>query len=345
MSKIINELATIEVSDEAMKELDLGEIYHSFVESYRKLDDLKKFRTEYEKKNWLMRWWYNDKLREAHLDSAQVQAEFSKAIGQLMTISIMQSKWLAEQQTQLNEQQGKLKSQADGIEEHAGELQRQHQVLAEQSRNLEKLVHEYFELKGLTEDGARRLIEIANEIKSVKEGMAQEFSVRVREVKAQCNQIHMQMNALRTEISEEIRLHSEKTHACIAALRDEARDELASVEAGLRKEYQVAQQEMEGRIVAQAVLQRESVERQNAKNAELLMALDVLSEKIQKNTLITNEIQNELVSCARRQDEYKVAQVRFEKETSSRLNRLMLMIALVSGVMVIMLVCVAYILR
>lgn len=92
MSQIINELATIEVSNEVLQQLDVGGIYQSFSKNYRKLDDLKNFRTEYEKKNWLMRWWHNDKLRDAQLDSAEVQAEFSKTIGQLMMISIMQSK-------------------------------------------------------------------------------------------------------------------------------------------------------------------------------------------------------------------------------------------------------------
>ena len=144
MSQIINQLATIELSDEVLQGLDIGSIYQNFNKNYRNLDSLKNFKTEYEKKNAVMRWWHNDKLQDAQLNSAEVQAEFSKTIGQLMMLSIMQSKKLSEQQTQLNEQQGKLKSQADGIAEHAGELQNQHQVLAEQSEKLETLVHEYF---------------------------------------------------------------------------------------------------------------------------------------------------------------------------------------------------------
>lgn len=343
MSKIINELATIEVSNEVLEQLDVGGIYQSFSKNYQKLDDLKNFRSDYEKKNKLMRWWHNDKLRDAQLDSAEVQAEFSKTIGQLMMISIMQSKRLAEQQTQLNEQQGKLKSQADGIEGHAGELQKQHQVLAEQSTKLEKLVHEYFSLKGLTEDGARKLIEIANEIKATKESMLQEFSVRAHEVENQCVQLRMQMDSLSTEVSEQINLSVDQTQASIVVLQNETRDALSSMEAVLREEQLAAQQEMGEHVATQAAVQQESLVIQIAKNAEFLVSLDRLSEKIQENNFSISGTQKELAACVLQQDAYQVAQARFEKETSYRFKRLMLIIFLVAAGTVITLAVVAYI--
>ena len=74
MSEIINQLSSLEVSNEILHQLDVGGIYQSFSKNYRKLDDLKNFRSDYEKKNGLMRWWHNDKLRDAQLDSAEVQA-------------------------------------------------------------------------------------------------------------------------------------------------------------------------------------------------------------------------------------------------------------------------------
>ena len=345
MSQIINELATIEVSNEVLAQLDVGGIYQSFSKNYRKLDDLKNFRSDYERKNKLMRWWHNDKLRDAQLDSAEVQAEFSKTIGQLMMISIMQSKRLAEQQAQLNEQQGKLKSQADGIEEHADELQKQHQILAEQSTKMETLVREYFALKGLTEDGARRLIEIANDIKSTKEGMLQEFSVRDHEVENQCAQMHMQMDALSTDVSEQIQLSVEQTQVSMVVLQHETRDALSSVEAILRKEHLAAQQEMGERVAKQATFQQESLELQVAKNTEFLVSLNGLSEKTQANTVAIAGTQKELATCVFQQEAYQVAQVRFEKETSYRINRLMLIVALVSAITVITLSGLAHILE
>jgi hypothetical protein len=201
MSQIINELTTIEVSNDMLQQLNISEICKSFKENYERLGELKKFRTEYEKKNWLTRWWHNDKLQDAQLDSAEVQAEFSKAMGGLMILSILQSKGLSEQQMQLNEQQGKLRTQAEGIAAHTSKLQEQHQVLAEQSQKLEALVRDYFELKGLTEEGAQRLIEIAREVKIAKEQLSQEFASRANGLEAVCAEVKSRMEALSIQVS------------------------------------------------------------------------------------------------------------------------------------------------
>lgn len=212
MSQIINELATIEVSNEVVQELDLAGIYRSFSENYKKLGDLKNFRSSYEKHNRAMRWWHNDKLRDAQLDSAEVQGEFSKTIGQLMMISIMQSRKLTEQQALLNEQQHKLARQADGIAENAATLQGQHRKLAEQSIELKTLVEDYIALKGLTEDGMQKLVAIAKEIKATKESMVLHVDQRTQAIEAQCSDVAAQMQALSVALEE-------KTIACTTALR------------------------------------------------------------------------------------------------------------------------------
>ncbi len=342
MSQIINELAAIEVDNEALMDFDMDAIYQSFSKNYRKLDDLKQFRSNYEKKTRFMRWWHNDKLRDAELDSVAVQAEFSKAIGQLMVISILQSKDLAEHQEQLNEQQCKLMLQADGIERHAGELQQQHQVLSEQSKKLETLVHEYFALKGLTEDGANRLIEIANEIKATKNDMLQEFSVRADDMANHYAKMRMQMEALSTGVSEQITLISAKFETKTLELQNELRAALSSAESALRKEHLVTQHETEGRIAAQSVLQKKLHELQIAKNAEFLASMDALFVKLQENTSTIFEMKNEMSTHALQQSKYQVAQERFEKETSSRFNRLLLMVVTFSIVLVALICGVAY---
>jgi archaellum component FlaC len=202
MSRIIQELATINVSDDIINGLDLDGIYQSFSKNYRKLDDLKKFRSEHEQRNALMQWWHSDKLQNAQLNSAEVQAEFSKTIGQLMMISIMQSKKLTEQQSQLNDQQGILKTQADGIWTQAAKLQQQHQVLSQQSADLERLVKDYFALKGLTEQGAQRLIEIAAEIRSTKQSMLDEFAGRTQQVEAVCTAVTDELSVLKGSVAQ-----------------------------------------------------------------------------------------------------------------------------------------------
>ena len=258
MSQIINELATIEVSNEVLQHLDIAGIYQSFSKNYRKLDDLKNFRTEYEKKNGLMRWWHNDKLQDAQLDSAEVQAEFSKTIGQLMMISIMQSKKLSEQQTQLNDQQGKLKTQADGIAKHADKLQEQHQVLADQSKKLETLVREYFDLKGLTEEGAQKLIEIAHEAKATKSQMLQEFASHTKGVEAVCAEVQSHMESISAQIDARIHLSEEKTQKDISGIQRDTREALASFESSQNVYQKTVQNALNQGLEQLAKSQREA---------------------------------------------------------------------------------------
>jgi hypothetical protein len=319
MSQIINQLATIELSDEVLKGLDIGSIYQNFNKNYRNLDSLKNFKTEHEKKNAVRRWWDNDKLQDAQLDSAEVQAEFSKTIGQLMMLSIMQSKKLSEQQTQLNEQQGKLKSQADGIAEHAGELQNQHRVLAEQSEKLETLVHEYFELKGLTEDGAQRLITIAQEVKATKDGMLQEFATRTKNVEALCGEVATQMASVSSQANEQFRLSSEQTQSSIQALQKETRHELGA-------------------------FSTKFAEQDSAYQEKLRLIDGVLNAQTMRVTEVNNALSAQkdgLIACAKQQRNYQVKQVLFEKKISDRFNRLGIIVACSSVITLIMLFGIA----
>lgn len=279
MSEIITELAEIEVSNEVLQQMDIGEIYQSFRENFRKLGNLKQKRTEHEKKNLLMRWWHNDKLRDAQLDSAEVQAEFSKTIGQLMMISIMQSKKLSEQQAQLNDQQGRLKTQADGIAEHAGELQEQHQMLAEQSRRLETLVREYFELKGLTEEGAQKLIEIAREVKATKDQMLEEFALRANGVKTVCAEMQSRVESALAEIDERICRNEEITRAGIAGLQRDAREAKASYEASHRAYQDATQDALNLGLEKLARSQREAVAGLHTQQAALESRVSGLIEQ------------------------------------------------------------------
>lgn len=347
MSQIINELATIEVSNEVLQQLDLGGIYKSFSKNYKKLDDLKNFRSDYEKKNWAMRWWHNDKLRDAQLDSAEVQAEFSKTIGQLMMISIMQSKKLAEQQTQLNEQQSKLKTQADGIEEHAGELQKQHQVLAEQSAKLETLVHEYFALKGLTEDGAQKLIDIAKEIKATKEGMLQDFATRAKDVEVLCGDVMSRMTSLSAQVNEQLHHSAERIQSEIGALRQETQEELAANESALRSQQEAAQQamnqevakleqghcELEANLLGKhAALESslfgvsEKFEQQEAMHRDKFGLIEKeLGRQVARTTDVANDlskVEMELASFIRQQQIFQQALGSYQSDVTRRVKRL-----------------------
>lgn len=207
LSNITQELSTIEISPEIMHQLDIRQIYESFRSNYQKLDDLKKFRTEYERKNAVTRWWHNDKLRDAQLNSAEVQAEFSKTIGQLMVLSIAQSKKLVAQQNLLNNQQSKLQEQANTITRQTSKLQAQHQTLVEHSKTidaqhvkldqqqteLKKVMDAYFDLKGLDEDRLQKLVEIGKKAVAVE-----------KEVQATKNEILYSFQNHKKELSEQL---------------------------------------------------------------------------------------------------------------------------------------------
>ncbi|SFV17135.1 hypothetical protein [Pseudoduganella namucuonensis] len=331
MSQLINELARIEVSNDALQQLEVGNIYQDFSRNYRKLDDLKNFRSEYENKNRVMRWWHNDKLRDAQLDSAEVQAEFSKTIGQLMMISIMQSKKLAEQQSQLNSQQGDLKKQADGIAEHAGTLQQQHEVLAKQSEKLESLVKEYFDLKGLTEDGAQKLIEIAKEVRATKDGMLQQFAARAQDLEALHSDAVSRMASLSAEVDGRVVGIEKQIRSELAALDEETRQKLLASESALRNEHEAAQtavhqalstlrQDLQASVANQ--LEQEQAYKQKIESIE--GGLDTQASRMSDMANELTSLKTELAAYAQRQsaDQEKVATL--QQEFSDRLRKLSL---------------------
>lgn len=324
MSQLINEIATIDVSDETLRQLNLAGIYKDFVKNYRRLDDLKKFREGYEKDNWLIRWWHNDRLSDAQLDSAEVQAEFSKTLGQLMLVSIMQSKRLAEQQGQLNEQQVKLKVQAEGIADQAAEIKKQHYVLAEQSTKLEKLVNEYFALKGLTEEGAQRLIDIAQEVKSTKNQMLHEFDERTNGVEALCELLTSRVETVFADVNEKLHQSSEKMAAGMAEIRQGTRQMLEDNDIALRQEQQAAKQ---------------SAKQELDKLGQGLNEIDsILQTK-------SNLFETSLASVLEKQKAIEDTLSNFQRETSCSIKRLGYVIAGLSISLIAALCGIVYVLN
>ena len=169
MADVINQLATMDISENALIQVDMKNVLKHFQDTYKKLDDFKNVRTAHDQRGFFSRLLHNSEVKDAQLDAVEVQADFSKTIGQLMMISILQSKMLAGQQTLLNGQQVGLKAQADRIEENTKTIQFQQVELKEQAEKLQKLVKDYFALEGLTRNGAERLVLIAKEVKETKE--------------------------------------------------------------------------------------------------------------------------------------------------------------------------------
>jgi DNA repair exonuclease SbcCD ATPase subunit len=173
MNDLIQDIAKIEVPHDLLAQIDVNDVLLKFRNNFKRLDELKRARNEHEQRNALMRWWHNDKLKDAQLDAQELQAEFSKSLAQLMVISMMQSQKLAHQQDQIGSQQRDLKRQTERLESHTVLLDQQQQKLHIQAVELKNLVNDFFELRGLTQEGAKQLIAIASEVKGTRNELIQ----------------------------------------------------------------------------------------------------------------------------------------------------------------------------
>ena len=179
MSETITQIAKISIPEEILKQADLPVLFQRFQQLFHQLDHFKDVRNHVEAREWHEKFWCaltGDKtLENAQLDALQEQAEFSKAIGQLMVLSILMSRQLNEQQNTLAMQQDQIKKQTTNIGEHTKKLAKQNEELNEQSKMLEETFKQYLELRGLTQENVKTLYTVAQEVKSTKNELLQAF--------------------------------------------------------------------------------------------------------------------------------------------------------------------------
>lgn len=227
MHLIIREMANLPVSEEMLKDLDVPSLLRDFKNDYEKLGDLKQVRTKHEQRNAFSRWWHSDEMEDAELDAVELQASFSKKLGKLTVIALYQSQTLNQHQEELQLQQQEIKEQTSAIAAANETIKEQQALLADQQGKLQELIRDYFELKGLTINEAKKLIEIASEIKSTKSDLLtalaakQDEFVELREhveacVRKQAAQ-SLQMKEQREQINRALTDQNEKLADQIAA--------------------------------------------------------------------------------------------------------------------------------
>lgn len=182
VNKFVKSMANVAIPEDILQAVDMKGLLQDFSSDYQKLDDIKSARARHESRNFLSRWWNKSELENAKLDAVELQASFSKRLGQLMVLSVAQSKQLATQQEDLAIQQELINEQTQQLAESSDHIQRQQQELSEQNAKLEQLVNEYFELKGLTQEGAKQLIHIANEVKHTKDELLSSVDQQIIEI-------------------------------------------------------------------------------------------------------------------------------------------------------------------
>lgn len=182
LAKVVKTMSQVNIPQDLIDQVDMKALLEGFKKDYDELDGLKTAREKHEKRSFVGRWWNKDELEDAQLSAAELQASFSKKLGQLMVISVAQSQQLNLQQHDLSEQQHTIKRQTEKLARNDEELKEQQFNLEEQNNKLEKLVNDYFELKGLTQDGALKLIRIANDVKETRDSLIMSFEERMVEI-------------------------------------------------------------------------------------------------------------------------------------------------------------------
>ncbi|AYQ86779.1 hypothetical protein [Burkholderia gladioli] len=171
MTDLIHDFAKIEVPHDLLDQINIKEVLSEFRARFNRLGDLKRARNAHEERNWFARKWYQDEMDGAQLDAQELQADFAKSLAQLMVISLLQSQRLEQQQRQIGLQQDQIAEQTREIEQQTKEISGQQHVLEKQANDLRDLVEKYFELRGLTYEGAKKLIAIAEEVKSTRDDL------------------------------------------------------------------------------------------------------------------------------------------------------------------------------
>lgn len=215
MSNVIERMAQLEVPSELLNQVDVEDVLRRFQQNFKNLDDLKNFRSEYEKRNFFKRLITGSELKDKQLNAQEVQGEFSKSLGQLMVISLLQSQRLQEQQSQLAIQQTAIKQHAEKIESNNAELATQQETLIEQADELDRLVKGLLEVRGLTQEGARQLISIASEVKTAKADLLSSFEQSVHEVRQTSERIESETHAAREDLYARLSTHVEEVGATV----------------------------------------------------------------------------------------------------------------------------------
>jgi len=147
------------------------EFMNEFSDTYKKLGSFKAARQKHESRNWFGRMFNKKELRNAELDSIELQENMAQQMGKLTVPQMYAQNEIAEQQTSLGEQQRILKAQTNEIAEANEKIASQQGELSKQQMELKGLVESYFELKGLTAEQGAQLIKYAKEIETAKSGV------------------------------------------------------------------------------------------------------------------------------------------------------------------------------
>ncbi|KVC44077.1 hypothetical protein WL88_30340 [Burkholderia diffusa] len=284
MNDLIQDIAQIEVPHDLLDQIDMKDVLSKFRDNFKQLGDLKRARTEHEQRSVFMRLWHRNKLKDAQLDAQELQAEFSKSLAQLMVISMMQSQRLAHQQDQISAQQRELKRQTERLESHTVQLDQQQQKLHLQAVELKNLVDDYFELRGLTQEGAKKLIAIAAEVKSTRDEL-------IGSVQATVGGLRVEHGALEQFVKRAV--------ASLDASVSEKNAQLSQYVDALASRLQAAQTKDAARLDEFATTLAEHISHAQTQGSEIRSRLDATDVRHAETQQATQVAIDDLAACQR----------------------------------------------
>lgn len=279
---IVKGMASTTLPEEILKGSNYQELLKNFKKDYDRLDDLKAARRKHEERSWFGKLFNSGELKSAQLNAAELQASFSKSLGQLLIIAHAQSITLDHQQRDLQLQQQEIKKQTKRIADANETIAQQQEELGEQQGQLEKLIKDYFKLKGLTAEGAKQLIQIAKEVEGTKsslmlafEKQGQTFLELQRSVGACVKQQSVQtkqLDAHRKEIDQVVAEQGERLDASFAAHRHDVDQRLLKQREQLHTEQQDLLGQQQSAQTEQLNVHREQIDQAIAEQNNCLEA-------------------------------------------------------------------------
>lgn len=224
MSDIINNLAKMEISEDVLSRIDMQGLANEFKINFGKLDEFQRIKEKYENRSF----WekvadsltFDNTMEKAEQNALVAQGDFLKITGRLMVLNIAMSKRLEEQQCNILKHQEILELNSKNITTQTTNIQKQQNVLEEQHHELSNLLRNYMELKGLTRDGAQKLIQIAQDVCSVKENIEKKFNLFEKDIDDKIQDVYELGEKNKLMYEEKIDLLSKKNNETEKEIKD-----------------------------------------------------------------------------------------------------------------------------
>lgn len=276
-------------------QIDCEEIFSEFRERLSRLGDLKEFRSQHEGRGWFGRWWHKGDLEQAQLDAQVLQADFAESLAKLMAINLHLSSQLGQQQNTIGAQQERLSEQNERLRKQTETLDRQQGELKEQGEDLTRLVEHFFELRGLTQNEARKLIHIANEVKSTRNDIYDRFDECTAELRSEHSALKGFVEDQSSQASLAMKVELAEAFAKFGERHDELADRLSRFAEALEEHQHSIGMRLDGQdsLVARVDAQlKHAIQEQGASLQAGIGEVQALTIAVQRNveTLFRNTI-------------------------------------------------------